>query len=174
MKKRIFIFLIILLAVFVQTSILPLCFSNGNIPNFVLVLAVSGVAAFGFQLTWIWVIISGFILDIFSFGAVGINVFSFMFFSYAVSFFSRRLILGEKSGGILVGAVFISLMTVFNSLWIFLASTGFKFQEIWKINNILGAGIFWKIILNLILFFIFISIFKKIKKRLAPSNNLII
>jgi rod shape-determining protein MreD len=174
MKKNFFIFLIIILAVIFQTSILPLCFSEKNIPDFVLTAMVSVVAVFGFQSTWIWVIISGIVLDLFSFSAPGLNVFSFMFFSYATSFFSRRLILGEKAGGILVGTIFVSLMTFFHNFWIQLANAGFKFQKIWIIKVFFLESVGWKIILNLILFFFCILFFKKIKNKFSPSNNLLL
>ncbi|MFA5777700.1 MAG: rod shape-determining protein MreD [Parcubacteria group bacterium] len=174
MKKNIFILLIIILTVIFQTSVIPLCFSERNIPDFVLIEMVSAVAVFGFQLTWIWVIIAGIILDLFSFSALGFNVFPFIFFSYATSFFSRRLILGEKIGGILVGTIFVFLMTFLNNFWIQLIGAGFKFQKIQEINGFFLESTGWKMILNLILFFLCILFFKRIKKKLSPSNNLLL
>ena len=171
MKKRFLIFLLIILAIIFQTSIFPLFFSRDNIPDFVLALTVSSVAVFGFQSMWIWVIISGFLLDIFSFSKLGTNIFSFIVFSYMVSFFSRRLILGEKSGGIIVGIIFISVITFLNNLWVKFAEVGFRpgFD-----NFLPEREIFWRIISNIIIFFVFVLIFKRILKKVLPSNNLII
>jgi len=174
MKKNISIFLAIILVVILQTSILPLCFSEKIIPDLVLVALVSWVSVFGFQYVWIWAIISGIVLDLFSFTAVGSNVFSFIFFSYCTSFFSKRLILGEKIGGILVGVFFISLATFFHNLWMQLISVGFKLQKIWEIKIFLLESASWKIIFNLILFFVFILIFKGIRNKFYPSNNLLL
>jgi rod shape-determining protein MreD len=172
MKKRLFIFLIIILAVIFQSSIFPLCFSLRNIPDLVLVLLISGVAVLGFRSIWIWIIISGIILDLFSFRTVGINVVSFIIFSYAVSFFSRRLILGEKIGGILVSGIFVVFMTFFNNFWIQSANLNFELSKIWKTPAFFGWDIGFKMILNVILFFIFILLFKKIKTRSLRGNNL--
>lgn len=173
MKKNIFIFLIIILAVIFQTSILSLCFSEKNIPDVVLITLISVISVFGFQYSWIWVIISGIILDIFSFVALGSNVFSFIFFSYSASFFSRRIVLGEKSEGIIIGIIFVSLATFFHNLWIQLISAGFKLQKIWEIKFFLLESVGWKIIFNLILFFVFILLLRGIKNKLYPSNNLL-
>jgi len=173
MKKNIFIFLSIILAVIIQTSILPFCFSEKNIPDVILIVLISVISVFGFQYTWIWVIISGIILDIISFFVVGSNVFSFIFFSYVASFFSRRIVLGEKSGGIIVGIIFVSFVTFFHNLWIHLISAGFKFQKIWEIKFFLLESVGWKIIFNLILFFVFILLLRGIKNKLYPSNNLL-
>lgn len=172
MKKIFFIFLIILLAVIFQTSILPLCFSARNIPDVVLILTISAVAVFGFQAVWVWAIISGFILDIFSFSKIGINIFSFAIFSYCVSFFSRRTILGEKNGGILIGAVFILIATFLHNAWIQISDMNFNLQEAWGAKLVFWDSVGWKIILNLASFFIFILILKKIKRKIFPSNKL--
>lgn len=161
-----------MLAVILQTSIFPLCFSSGNIPDLVLILLISGVAVLGFQSIWIWIIISGIILDLFSFRAVGVNVISFIIFSYAVSFFSRRLILGEKIGGVLTSGFFVVFMTFFHNLWIQSANSDFELEKIWKVLASFGLDFGFKTILNIILFFIFILLFKKIKRNSSRSSNL--
>jgi rod shape-determining protein MreD len=174
MKKSSIILAVIILMVILQVSVLPLYFSKGNIPDLALVFIISGVSVFGFNAAWLWAIAAGFILDIFSFSRVGVNVFSFMFFSYSTSFFSRRLILGEKISGIAVGGFFIALATFLNSVWINFAESGLKFQELIKINFVFSADTGWKIIFNLILFFVFIIFLKQIRRKFNPPNNLIV
>lgn len=171
MKKIFLILAIIILAVILETSVLPLLFSGGNIPDLTLVLLVSGVAVFGFQSVWIWGIAAGFILDIFSFRKIGTSIFSFAIFSYSISFFSRRLIFEEKIGGVFSSSVFIVLMTIFNNIWINLASFGFKFEKILNVKALISWEIIWKSVLNLILFYLFVILLKKQKKKIN-SNNL--
>jgi rod shape-determining protein MreD len=173
MKKKLLIFSIVFLAVILQISVFPVFFSKDNVPDLALIALVSATAVFGFQQTLIWAIISGLVLDIFSFSRIGANIFAFVIFSYAISFFSRRLILGEKSGGILTGAVFISLMTFFYKLWSVLNELGFNYQEIWKMRMGFFDGIGWKIIFNLILFFLSILFLKRIRNRIYPKNNIL-
>lgn len=174
MKKNLTILAIIFLAAIFQTSIMPLFFSKGNIPDVVLVILVSAVAVFGFPAVWVWAIFSGFVMDIFSFGKIGSNVLSFMLYCYFVSFFSRRIILGEKIGGILAGTVFVSIMTVFYNIFIYIFNYGFKFQEMWGIKFIFLENMLWKIIFNLILFFISLVVLKHIERKFSPSNNLLL
>lgn len=170
MKKNIFIFLVAILAVILQTSVLPLCFSEGSVPDIALVFLVSGVSVFGFNAIWPWAVILGMILDVFSFRRIGTDAFSFIFFSYCVSFFSRRLILGEKTGGILLGIFFVSLMTFFHNLWIKAVDFGLKFEEIWNISVIFSENIAWKIIFNAALFFLFVLILKAVKGKYHSSQ----
>jgi rod shape-determining protein MreD len=174
MKKRIFIFLIIILAVIFQASIFSVFFSAKNISDLLLIFVVSSVAVFGFQSIWIWVIISGIILDLFSFRIVGTNVISFMLFSYAVSFFSRRLILGEKTGGILISGIFVMAVTFFQNSWIQLANFNFELKRVWEVLAFSGWSLVFKAVLNIILFLILILLFKKMKKRSLQNKNLFI
>ncbi|MFH0969583.1 MAG: rod shape-determining protein MreD [Patescibacteria group bacterium] len=172
MRKKLFIFLVIFLAVIFQISVFPLFFSRNNIPDLALIILVSSVAVLGFQQVLVWAVISGFIFDIFSFSRIGVNIFSFVLFSYAISFFSRRMILGEKSGGILMGAIFVSFMTFFYRLWAIFNELGLNFQEIWKMKTEFLEGMGWKIIFNLILFFLSILFLKRIRNKISPKNNI--
>ena len=169
--RKIFLFLaVIVLAVILETSVLPLCFSRGSAPDLVLVLLVSGVAVFGFQAIWIWGIVAGFIFDIFSFNKIGVNIFSFAIFSYSISFFSRRLVFGEKMGGIFSSAIFVVLMTIFNNAWTNFASLGFKFEKLLNVEAFVSWGIICKAVFNLILFYFFVILIKKQKKRMNANN----
>lgn len=171
MKKIFLILAIIILAVILETSVLPVCFSSGNVPDLVLVFLVSSVAVFGFQAVWIWGIIAGFILDIFSFRKVGTSIFSFAIFSYSMSFFSRRLVFGEKIDGIFSSSIFVVFMTIFNNIWINFASFGFKFEKMLNIETLISWQIIWKLILNLILFYLLVGLLRK-QKRKNNANNL--
>lgn len=168
MKKTALIFLIIFFAVIAETSFFPVLWKNLSVPDLVLVLAVSGVAVFGFNSVWVWALASGIILDLFYLGKVGANSASFMIFSYGTSFFSRRLILGENTGGVLIGIGFISFMTVSNSLWLVLANSGFNFGFMGHLDVLFFERLAWKSALNTIIYFVLIMVFKRLKKRTAP------
>jgi len=171
MKKFFLILAVIILAVILETSVLPVCFSKGNIPDLVLVSLVSSVAVFGFQAVWIWGIIAGFILDIFSFRKIGTSIFSFAIFSYSISFFSKRLVFGEKIGGFFFSSIFVVLMTIFNSVWINLASFGFKFEKILNVEALISREIIWKAAFNIILFHLLVILMKKQKRKINANNS---
>jgi rod shape-determining protein MreD len=170
MKKIFLILAIIILAVILETSVLPVCFSGGSIPDLTLVLLVAGVAVFGFQSVWIWGIIAGFILDIFSFRKIGISIFSFVIFSYSISFFSRRLVFGEKTGGIFASTSFVVLMTIVNNAWQKLASSGFKLEKILSFEALISWEMIWKALFNLILFYVIVILLKKQKRKIGANN----
>jgi rod shape-determining protein MreD len=174
MRKGALILGIIFLAVIFETSILPLFFPGKIAPDLILISLIASVIVFGFPAVWIWAVVAGFILDIFSFRRIGVSVLSFMTFCYAISFFSRRLLFGEKTGGILAGIVFVTIATFFHNLWIYSASAQFKFQDIWGIKLAFLEIIGWKIIFNIILFFISLLILKYIKNKNSRSNNLLL
>lgn len=169
--KRIFLILaVIILAVIFETSVFPLFFSRTNVPDLILIFLVSGVAVFGFQSVWIWGIIAGFILDLFSFRKIGVSILSFTIFSYSMSFFSRRIVLGEKIGGILLSSLFIILMTISNNFWINAVSSGFKFEIISDSKTFVPWEMIWKIAFDLGLFHLIVHILKNQKKSI--NNNL--
>lgn len=173
-KKELIILVIVFLAVIFQVSFFPLFFSVKNIPDFVLVSLLSLAVVFGFKNVWVWGIIAGLVLDIFSFGKIGVSVISLVFSCYFVSFFSRRVLLGEKLGGIFTGILLVSIITFANNLWLVLADAGFQLHSIWKTRLFFVNWIGWRLVFNLVLFFVILLIFKKMYKRSYSANNLIV
>ncbi len=173
-KKEAIILIVIFLAVIFQMSFFPLFFSIENIPDFISISLVSLVVIFGFQNVWVWGIIAGLVMDIFSFEKIGISIISLIVSCYIASFFSRRVLLGEKLGGILTGILLVLVITFFNNSWLILADIGFWFQEIWRVRIFFFDGILWKFIFNLILFLILLLILKKLYKKKSSAKNLII
>lgn len=173
-KKELIILVIVFLAVIFQVSFFPLFFSVKNIPDFVLISLLSLAVVFGFRNVWIWGILAGLVLDIFSFEKIGVSVISLIFSCYIVSFFSRRVLLGEKVGGIFTGTLLVSVITFVNNSWLVLADAGFRFQSIWTSRSFFVNWIGWKLVFNLILFFVILLVFKRVYKRNYSANNLIL
>lgn len=173
-KRELIILVIVFLAVIFQVSFFPLFFSIKNIPDFVLISLLSLAIVFGFKNVWVWVIIAGLALDLFSFEKIGVSVVSLIFSCYIVSFFSRRVLLGEKIGGIFTGMLLVSVITFVNNFWLVLADAGFQFQSIWTAKLFFINWIGWKLVFNLILFFVILLVFKKVYKRNYSANNLIV
>ena len=174
MKKEIIILAVVFFSVILQASFFPLFFLARNVPDFVLVFLVSLAVIFGFQRVWIFAIITGFVMDIFSLGRVGINVVSFVFSCYLVSFFSKRVLLGEKTGGIFSGIFLISAVTFFHNFWVIFSGLEFSFQQMWgaKLSFFWGFG--WKLLFNLVVFFLSLLVFKRFEKRNSSVRNLLI
>lgn len=173
MKKEIVILIFIFLAIIFQISFMPLFFSSNNVPDFVLVCFVSFSIIFGFQSTWIWAIVIGLLLDFFSFEKVGSNVISFILSCYVVSFFSKRVLLGEKLGGAIAGIFLIFILTFFNNFWTIFSDNGFDFWEIWKAKNFFLNSFLWKFSFNLIIFFVSLFFVKKFQKKKYLAGNII-
>lgn len=173
MKKILAILFFVIAAVIFETSVLPLFFSNGNIPNLVAIFLTSATIVFGFRNIWILAALAGFILDIFSYSRVGVNATAFLAFCYLASFFSRRLLLEEKIEGIAAGAFLILIETFFYGMWVFSANSGFRIDDFHGLKYILLEGIGWKLPFNLILFFASLLFFKRLEKNFS-SKKLII
>jgi rod shape-determining protein MreD len=164
---------IIFLAI-LETSFFPIIFFNKAEVNIMLVLVVVLTVVFGFSNIWVWSVFSGLILDAFSYVPFGTNVIAFLLFCYTVSFFSRRLLLGEKTGGIFVGILLVSLMTIFYSFWIIWVQSDFYFLAIFKSFSKILNNSLWNIIWNLFSFLILLIIFKKINKKYFRRSNMLI
>ncbi|MDO8529509.1 MAG: rod shape-determining protein MreD [bacterium] len=173
MKRVIIISLFIITAVIFETSVFPLFFSSGNAPDLVAIFLISATIVFGFRHVWLITIAAGFILDIFSYSRIGVNVIAFIAFCYLASFFSRRLLLEEKIEGIAVGSFLILVETFFYEIWVFSANMGFKINDFRGLKYVLLEGIGWKLLFNLILFFVSLLFFKRLEKAYS-SKKLII
>lgn len=164
MKKVLIISFFVIAAAIFETSILPLFFSAGNVPNLVAVFLISATIVFGFRNIWLLAVATGLILDIFSYSRIGVNAAAFLSFSYLASFFSRRLLLEEKIEGIASGSFLILFETFFYGIWVFSANMGFKINDFHGLKYVLLESIGWKLLFNLILFFASLLFFKHLDK----------
>lgn len=78
-----------------QSSFLVLFFPTGATPNLLLITLIFFVAMNGLNGALVFVILSGVIVDIFSFSTIGLNVASFVAVSLLTGFFARRLSISQ-------------------------------------------------------------------------------
>lgn len=133
---------------------------------------ISAVIIFGFSKVWLWSLFAGFILDLFSYNRIGISIIGFILLCYAVSFSSKRLILGEKLGGAMVGFFMVIVATFFFNLWMLLADAGFSFAALWAAKYHFLGSLGWKIIFNLIIFIFSLLFFKHCEYKNNFSRKL--
>lgn len=113
MMQKIIIFLIIFLAVILQSAVFSNVFFLGTGPNILLLLIIFWASREGFEKALGKVILTGLILDLVSFHPVGMNIFSFVAVAFLVGFFSKRF-LAVSSGWrapVLIFLVILSALT---------------------------------------------------------------
>lgn len=167
--KRFFLILIcVLVLVVFQTSFLAPWFSGYFCPDALLVFLMAGSVIFGFNSVWKTAILSGLLMDLFTYSRIGSHVILFVLAAYAISFISRRLSVSDRGLG-LVGALFwIALATWFEN-W------GLVFLENWGnqrffISAELLRSFAFSALVNVGFFFLGYKYLKKIKKYYHPSE----
>jgi rod shape-determining protein MreD len=159
MYKKVLIFLILLLLVITQVSVLPVFFNFRRIPDLVLIVVIFFAARRGFASVWGIAVTAGFLLDIFSFFPVGTDILSFSLTALVVSFMAQRFFLTQSTWKLLILLALILIGTAVNDLTISLlmkiflgfskvSSTGFAAvsTDLWlkMLNNLLiFALIYW-------------------------------
>jgi rod shape-determining protein MreD len=162
LKKRLIYFAVVLLALIIQVSVLPVFFSYQNIPQIMLMLVIAGTIIFGFHRVLPWVIFGGILLDLISYQRVGLSVILFVLVSYFVSFISRRFLVENKNWGFLIMIFFIAVATAFGRIYLFVINfMGNNWKSVVEnYSKFLGA-IFIVTVYNAIIFFILFMLIKK-------------
>ncbi len=96
MPLKLFIFLVIFLAVIFQVSVMPIFFPSGAIPDLIIILLVFFTAEAGFERVWKWAIFFGLIADIVFFALPGTNAISFLIIAYVTELTAKRFLAGQK------------------------------------------------------------------------------
>ncbi|MDX9913280.1 MAG: hypothetical protein RBS77_01740 [Candidatus Moranbacteria bacterium] len=153
---------IIFLIIFFQLNFLNLIFLENRLVNLSILAVISWVIASGFEKIWIWIVLLGFLNDIFLAQKIGPNILFFISFAYLISFVSRRFIIERRFSGFLLVIFFILMGNVWGSFFDFLFSGADISAEIvsymknyfinWKdfIGTNIYAGICFYFIYNLI------------------------
>ena len=116
MINKTIIFLLILLAVVLQFSILPEIYFKGAVPNLALVLVVFWVAQEGFEGAFSKVLVLGLLFDILAFRTVGITIICFILVAFGVSSFSKRFLVAHKTWRLSMLLVMVFFATIFNNI----------------------------------------------------------
>jgi len=107
--QKIFIGIIIFLAVVLQVSLLPNFFSTGLVPDVALILVIVWTAKNGFDASLAKTISAGLLVDLFSFWPVGLSILSFLAVSFVVDSLSKRFLVPQTVRKMII---FISLILV--------------------------------------------------------------
>lgn len=168
MKKKSIYFGIIFFAILIQLSFLPVFFGKSAFGDAVLmlILAISVVESFVSALGW--AIVSGILYDFSSYSTLGFHVIIFLMIVYGVSFFSRRLSVEVKGTGVLLSMIFVVFSTLISKglLVIFFGLEASKSSGSYL--RFFGdfRSVFFQILINAILFFLWLGVIKKIRKSL--------
>ena len=165
MKKKFIYIIIILLAIILQTSALPLIFNINATGDVVLMAILAWSVIDGFSVFLGWAITAGILYDFAAYSTVGEHVLIFLLVVYFVSFFSRRFPTDLKGIGLILFIIFVVIAT-FVSRGIFAIMTAWELQTLQGYWETFGNFRFiaLSVIYNEILFFIWFIALKKIKK----------
>lgn len=168
MFRKVAIFLIILAAVSSQVSIFPNFSLFETVPDIVLVAVIIWTVQEGFEKALPRTILSGIILDMFSFWPIGFNVISFVAVSFLIDFLSRRFLISLRAWRILVMSIFVIIGTV--AYYFIISSLSFMTETFFQKSPVLVLGEFIsfkgivKLFLNGLWFFPFYLLLKKAEK----------
>jgi rod shape-determining protein MreD len=156
MLRKTTLFILIFIAAVLQISFFPNVFPSGCVPDAVLILIIIWVFQEGFEKNWLKIIFAGFMLDLFFFWPIGVNIISFLVVAFGIGFLTKRFRISHKNTGFFVMVVLIAAGTIVNSLVLNLLITAFNSIDPDKIHNLILN--FWdkrmafKILSNLLLF----------------------
>jgi rod shape-determining protein MreD len=165
MKKKFVYSIILLIAIIVQTSVLPVI-SNQNILGDAVLMAVLAWSVLdGFYAFIGWAIAAGILYDLAAYSPVGEHVLIFLAVVYFVSFFSRRLSLELKGIGLALLFMFV-IVAMFISKSVISLITAWEMQTLNDYWTTFGSLRFIaiQIVYNEILFFIWFVLLRKVKK----------
>ncbi|EKE16431.1 MAG: hypothetical protein ACD_11C00017G0021 [uncultured bacterium] len=165
MKKFFVYFAIMLVSLSIQTSAVPLFFSFGHMPDFVLMLVLAWAIIDGFNLFFWWAVFLGILYDLISFSFVGSYAIIFILLVYGVSFLSKRFRVEMNASGMVVIYFLVLLSTIGEKIMLIfynfgIAGIGSEFSNFFPLIKSLTIISMY----NFIFFFFWFFVIKKIKK----------
>lgn len=133
MKKKIIYSLILLAALILQTSAVPVFFSRGFAPDLVLMLVLAWTIRDGFAGFLPWIIFAGLAYDALAYAPMGTHVLVLTLSAYLVSFFSRLFLVQIRGIGVFLLLIFVFLAMVLSRaalLWVESSSVAGLFGRI--------------------------------------------
>lgn len=165
---------VVLFIIFLQINFFNLIFLQDQSINLAMLMIISWIIIRGFEKMWLWVVILGFLSDIFLGGRVGIHVVFFILFAYFISFISRRFIIERRFSGFALVMIFILVGNfIFSLLDLFLKSNDFLGEAGIYIKNYFGQGgkFFLASILSGILFYLIYNLVSKVERYIAQNES---
>ncbi len=168
MRRFIVYFLVVLLAVILQSNFFSLIFPNQWCGNLVLMLVVVGTLMDGFEPFLGWTILAGVFFDLASFSFLGQSVIIFTLASYGVSFFSKRFAMEIRGSGLLWVVFFVIMSTLGERILMFWWQFGFTWSDK-NFSNFFPwtSGIFCALVFNFLVFFGWLWLLRRLRKYLG-------
>lgn len=164
MKKKLVYTFIILVAILIQTSVVPVI-TETKIPGDSIIMAVLAWSILdGFFAFFPWAVLAGLLYDLASYSPIGTHVLILLPVLYFVSFFSRRFTMESKGVRIVLFVAFVVSVTIFSRIIFSLDAAWeiFSFRQFWKIFAS-PLSFVWQLVHNLVLFFFWFFVIKKAK-----------
>ncbi len=166
MKNKIIYFGVIIFAILVQTSFLPIIARVGVLGDAVLMLVLVLAVLDGFANVLKWAVLAGILYDFASYTTIGVHVIIFLLTVYVVSFFSRRLSVEIKGMGLFFLLLFVVLATLIsNGLLSLFAVWGGKTLKLYAQAFGSFSLVIFQVFCNAVLLFFWFNVIKKIKKK---------
>jgi len=173
---NIFTATVIFIAVIMQTSFLPNFFPTNMTPDLLLIIVIIWTVRNGFNSVLTRAILAGVLMDFFSFGIVGINIFSFVMVVFLVDSLCKRFLVPQSDKKIFVLAIIIALGIIINYvvLAIFMNISVYLSQLSWQTINLFSRSLALKIFYNLLMLIIIYWPIRKINNIFAQQNKLVV
>jgi len=165
MKKKLVYLFILIIAIIIQTSLMPVILNSNTTGDAVLMIVLAWSVLDGFSAFIGWAIVAGILYDLAAYSPIGEHAIIFLAVVYFVSFFSRRLSIEFKGIGWLLFFMFIVVATFLSKIIIALAMAWDlqTFHGYWQMFGNLKS-ITLQIIYNGILFFLSFFLLKRVKE----------
>jgi rod shape-determining protein MreD len=156
MFEKIIIFSVIVIAAILQISFFPNVFPSGSAPEAVLLIIIFWVAQSGYERNWGKAVFAGFILDIFYFWPVGVNIIAISAVAFGIGSLTKRFQISNKNLGFFVMLAIVIVGTLANSVTLdFIAVAANRLAHIrldYLISDSWSSKMIMKTLANLALF----------------------
>jgi len=157
MFEKTIIFFVIILAAVLEISFFPNVFPSKTAPEAVLLLIIFWVLQKGYEKNWARAFFSGFILDIFYFWPIGVNIMAVSLVAFGMDSLVKRFSISQKNLGFFVIIIMVAAGTVGNNLFLSCFATFFNYLNPGNIDYLMlndwnGKIIIMKILANIVLF----------------------
>jgi rod shape-determining protein MreD len=167
MYQNIFIFIIILFSILLQTAFFPNLIPFDVFPDVALIVILFWTIQSGFEETWKWATMAGLIVDLAYFLPVGTSIFSFVLVAYIINFLAKRFLVSGTVFRFFILASLVIFGTFLNEIFIY-AIMALVGKDIIAGNSLLLMNNFLlKILYNFIIFTAAYIPLKRLEKFLS-------
>ena len=158
MFDKVIIFLVVFFAALLQMSAFSNVLFLGVSPNLLLILVIFWTVHEGFEEALPKILFAGFMLDLFSFYPVGVNILTFTLIAFLVNSFSKRFLVAARNWRKIILVFLIMTSTVIFELVLFLLFKLSVYFKVFQMSNVIfsiNRGVIAKeILINMLFFFL--------------------